>query len=94
MKSLQEEFKGYMNAVYDSAVPQEQGEEIQQAFFAGAYTVLHVLNKAGVGEIDSRIGANEIEISTDGMMNRTKPSGRSISSSHCALTIPIIWQIR
>ena len=52
-----------------------------------------VVSKAGVGLIDSRMGAKDNEISTDGMMNKTKPPGSAVSISACALTMPTICTI-
>ncbi len=41
-------------------------------------------SKAGVGLTDSRIGANEIDTSTDGMTNSTKPAGSPKPRIACA----------
>ena len=52
-----------------------------------------VVSKLGVGLIDSRIGANETEISTEAITKVSYPAGSPTSSSACALTMPIICTI-
>ena len=51
------------------------------------------VSNAGVGLIDSRIGANDSEISIDGMTNSTNPPGSATSISDCAVTMPTICTI-
>jgi hypothetical protein len=52
-----------------------------------------VLSKGGVGVAASRIGAKEIDTSTDGTMNRMKPDGSPSVTMPCATTIPSMTTI-
>ena len=52
-----------------------------------------VLSKAGVGEIDSRIGAKAMDTSTEGITKSRKPEGSGISRIACAEMMPTICTI-
>ena len=52
-----------------------------------------VLSNAGVGEIDRRIGAKEIETSTDGITKSRYPDGSGTTSNACAVMMPAICTI-
>ncbi len=52
-----------------------------------------VVAKAGVGRIDSRIGAKASDTSTEGMMKRMKPDTSPRTRMYCAVTMPPIWTI-
>jgi hypothetical protein len=49
-----------------------------------------VVSKAGVGVIDNKIGAKEIETKTEIKTNSSKPLGSPISNKSCAATMPAI----
>ena len=52
-----------------------------------------VVSKAGVGLIDSRIGAKATDTSTDPSTKRKKPDVSGISSMACAAMMPTICTI-
>ena len=52
-----------------------------------------VASKAGVGEIDSKIGANDTDTRTDGMINNKNPLASGTFSKACAAIMPSICTI-
>ena len=65
---------------------QPKGEISNRALRLSGFDV----SKAGVGEIDRRIGAKEIDTSTEGMMKRTKPDGSPCDRIHWEMMMPSV----
>ena len=51
--NLQDHFSYYIKKVYKETIPIEQGIELQRAFFAGAATMVDILNKCAEADQDN-----------------------------------------